>query len=47
MRTELSPCEAKYYLMLRSGELFKLDSSFVGYIELDWDKWIVYYKKYS
>jgi hypothetical protein len=47
MRTELSPCEAKYYVMLNSGELFKLDPTFTGILSDDWDKWIVYFKKYN
>ena len=45
MMPKLTEIEALYYRFLNSGELFKLDSSFTGYISEDWDKFLTYYKK--
>ena len=44
---KLTPVESVYYAMLNSGELFKLDPLFQGYIETDFELFLKYYKKFN
>ena len=44
---KLTPIESLYYSFLKSGELFKMDKSFTGYIETDFELFLKYYKKFN
>lgn len=41
----LTNIEILYYNMLKTGELFKLDNSFTGYISEDWELFLTHYIK--
>ncbi len=43
MPVQLTPAEAKYFSLLRQGLLLNMFPSLTGYIDVDWDKWIVIY----